>query len=141
MTTRASQPSLETPRSEPRFLRLVLKLDAVATGAVGLLAAAAGARLDKLFGLPFTLLLSAGVFLVVYAALVWLTGARRRVSHAAVQLIVVVNLLYVLGCLALLAFRPLPLTSWGIVFALVQAAAVSLFAALQVVGLRRSRRT
>lgn len=122
-----------------RFLRLVLKLDAVATGAVGLLSVAAGSALDGRLGLPLALLLLVGLFLLAYAAFIWIIGSRPNVNRSATWTAVVINLAYVAGCVAVVAASPFSLTALGVAFVLVQAAAVALFAALQALGLCRSR--
>lgn len=138
MTTRSTPSTLEAVPARESFLRLVLKLDAVATAAVGLLSAGASMALDTFLGLPLALLVAVGVFLLVYAAFVWRAGARRKLNRGAVQLAVVINLLYTAACLVVMASRPFPLSTWGVAFVLAQAVAVALFAVLQLVGLRRS---
>lgn len=127
------------------FLRLALRLDAVATAAVGalmLLAAGVvvgdGRPFVTLLGMPITLLVSVGVFLVVYAAFVWIAGSRR-VSVPGARVAVAINAVYAVGCVVVVAAGWFSLTALGIAFVLAQAAAVALFAALQFVGLRRSR--
>ena len=120
-----------------RTLRLALKLDAVASGALGLLAAVAAPMLETLLGIPAALLLPLGLFLVAYAAAVWLTGARARLSRTAAWAVVGLNAVWAIDSLALVAAGWLPLTALGVAFVLAQAAAVTLFAALQILGLRR----
>src|SRR5918997_453104 len=99
------------------LLRLALKLDAAASGASGALLVAAGSVLDDLLGLPLALLLPVGLFLLAYAAFVWVADS-----------------------VALVATAWFPLTALGAAFVLAQAAAVFLFANLQFLGLRRARR-
>jgi hypothetical protein len=53
--------------------------------------------------------------------------------------VVAVNALWVLASVALVAAGWFPLTSVGVAFVLALAAAVFLFADLQLLGLRRSR--
>jgi hypothetical protein len=53
--------------------------------------------------------------------------------------VVAVNALWVLASVALVAAGWFPLTSMGVAFVLALAAAVFLFADLQLLGLRRSR--
>jgi hypothetical protein len=77
-----------------RLLRQSLKLDAVASGVLGVLLAAAGAVLDELLGIPAEVLVLVGGFLVVYAASLWFLGTRARVSRPAVWVVVVGNLLW-----------------------------------------------
>jgi hypothetical protein len=77
MTT-LTDPTTTPSTAGRRALRGVLRLDAAASGALGLSAAAAAGVLDTLLGLPAAMLTGVGVFLVVYAAgLLVLAGATR----------------------------------------------------------------
>lgn len=142
MTTHQTQSSLGRSVEEDRggFMRLVLKLDAVATGAVGLLSVAAGPMLDDLLGIPLALLVPVGLFLVAYALAIWIVATRRRVSGPAVWAAVAINLIYVVDCLVVVAASWLPLTALGTAFVLFQAAAVTLFAAAQFYAFRKAAR-
>ena len=122
------------------LLRLALKLDALASGALGALSLAAGTVLDDLLGLPFALLMAVGLFLPAYAAFVWVVGTRRRVNRTAAWAVVAVNLVWVIDSVALVVAGWFPLSALGVAFVLAQAAAVFLFADLQFLGLRRVRR-
>jgi hypothetical protein len=126
-------------RDGDRLLRRSLNLDAVASGGLGLLLAAAGSLLDEPLGIPASVLVPVGVFLVAYAAALWFVGSRPRVSRPAVWVVVVGNLLWVAASVvAAIAgwWSPTPV---GTAFVLAQAAAVALFAELQFTGLRRAR--
>lgn len=125
--------------SDNGLLRLALKLDAVASGTLGLLSAGAAPVLEPLLGVPATFLLPLGLFLVAYAAAVWLTGTRSRVHRTAVRAIIVLNLLWAAESIALVPAGWLPLTTPGVAFVLAQAGAVTLFDHLQFLGLRRAR--
>ena len=140
MTTHQTQTSLGRSVEEDRdgFLRLVLKLDAVATGAVGLLSVAAGQLIDDPLGIPLALLVPVGLFLVAYAVAIWIVATRRRVSRPAVWAAVAINLMYVVDCVVVVAVGWFPLTSLGVAFVLLQAAAVTLFAAAQFYVLRKA---
>lgn len=129
-----------------RFLRLVFRLDAVATGAVGVLVLLAagivvgdGRPFVALLGTPLSLLVPVGLFLMVYAGFVWIIGSRRLVSGSACWAAVAINAACVVGCVVVVAAGWFPLTALGVVFVLVQAVAVALFAGLQFIGLRRRR--
>jgi hypothetical protein len=55
------------------LLHLVLKIDAVASGALGVLSLAASPTLDDLLEkTPLALLVPVGAFLVVWAAALWI---------------------------------------------------------------------
>ena len=146
MTTHQTHPDRVAGRNRDGFLRLALKLDAAASGAVGvLMLLAAGMVVGNerpfvnLLGTPVALLASAGLFLVAFAVFVWISGTRRRTSGTAARTVVAINALWVLASVAIVATGSFPLTALGVLFILVQAAAVTLFAALQVFGLHRGR--
>ncbi|RZQ62387.1 hypothetical protein [Amycolatopsis suaedae] len=124
-----------TTQTNARFLRLALRLDAVATGAVGLLLLIGGTFLAGLLGLPAGLLHGAGAGLVVFAAAVACLGLRRRLSRVGAREVVVVNALWVLASVVVAV--TVPMTGLGLAFVLLQAGAVAVFAELQVAGLRR----
>jgi hypothetical protein len=136
-TTAAGTPTSDAERSNDRFLRLVLKLDALATGIVGAGFLALSQVLDDLLGLAAALALPAGVFLLAYAWWVWYTAARQRLSRSAVGAIIIINLLWAAGS-TLLAVDSSRLTALGTAFILAQAGAVLVFALLQYTGLRRT---
>jgi hypothetical protein len=148
MAMHQTHPGFEGSIEKDRFgfLRLMLKLDAVASGAVGLLMLlAAGMVIGterpfvNLLGTPVALLASAGLFLVAFATFVWISGSRRRVGIAAARTVVAINALWVLASVAVVAAGLFSLTALGVLLVIVQAAAVALFAVLQSVGLRRSQ--
>jgi hypothetical protein len=120
------------------FLRMVLKLDALASGAVGAGLLAGSPFLDDLFGVRPALAVPTGAFLLVYAGWVWFTATRPQVSTVAVWAVIILNLLWVADSL-LLAAGWSTLTVLGTAFVLAQAAAVLGFAAGEWVGLRQLR--
>jgi hypothetical protein len=126
-------------RDGDRLLRRSLNLDAVASGGLGLLLAAAGSLLDEPLGIPASVLVPVGVFLVAYAAALWFVGSRPRVSRPAVLVVVVGNLLWVVASVVAAIAGWWSPTAVGTAFVLAQAAAVALFAELQFTGLRRAR--
>jgi len=121
------------------LLRASLKLDAIATGLVGAAALAGGPLVADLLGLPATLLVAVGAFLVPYAALVWVAGASRALVRRGARAAIWVNLLWVVLSVAALALGWLAPTVLGTAVVLLQAAAVAVFAALQIVALNKAR--
>ncbi len=119
------------------LLRTVLRLDAAASGALGIAAAAGAGVLDTLLGLPADLLLGVGIFLVVYAAGLVLLATRARMPRPAVWVVVLGNAAWVLASLGLAVGLWSALTVLGVVIVLAQAGAVAVFADLQYAGLRR----
>lgn len=140
MTTQQTQTGLGRSVGESRegLLRLALKIYAVASGALGALALAAGVVLDDLLGIPLALLVPVGLFLIVYAAFVWVVGTRPGINRTAAWAIIAVNLLWVLDSVVLVMTGWLSLTAMGIAFVLAQAVAVALFAGAQFYALRRA---
>jgi hypothetical protein len=122
-----------------RLLRQSLKLDAAASGALGVLLAAGGAVLDELLGIPAEVLVPVGGFLVLYAASLWFLGTRARVSRPAAWVIVAGNLVWVAASVVAAVAGWWSPTALGVAVVLAQAAAVVVFAELQFAGLRRSR--
>ena len=116
-------------------LRGVLRLDSVATAAVGVLAVAGAVALDDLLGLPAAVLIPVGLFLLAYAAGVWAVAARPRVSRGAATAVAVLNVAWVVASVVTAALGDL--TALGVGVVLAQAVAVAGFAALQLVAVRR----
>jgi hypothetical protein len=123
------------------FLRYALLADAVASGATGLLLIAGADLLTGLLGLPVALMREAGLLLVPYVALVAFVGTREAISRPAVQAIIALNVLWVVGSIGLLMSGHVAPTVLGTAFVIAQAIAVGVFAELQVVGLRRTQAT
>jgi hypothetical protein len=133
MTATLTAPGTDTQRG----LRTVLRLDAVASGALGVAAAAGSGVLDTALGLPGGLLLGVGVFLVVYAVGLVVLAARPAIPRPATWVVVLGNSAWVLASLGLAVGAWEQLTVLGVVVVLAQAAAVTVFAELQYAGLRR----
>jgi hypothetical protein len=119
------------------FLRYALLADAVASGATGLLMIAGAGLLEDLLGLPTALMREAGLAPIPFVALVAYVGTRETISRPAVQTVIALNALWVVGSLALLVTDYVAPTALGYAFVIAQAAAVAVLAALQYVGLRR----
>ena len=119
------------------FLRFALLGDAAASGATGLLLAAGAGMLAPLLGLPEGLLRVAGLLLLPYAAFVaWLGARNTGAPWAAVRAVVVINLLWALDSVLLLAVGPVAPNGLGVAFVLAQAVVVLGFAAMQWTALR-----
>lgn len=117
-------------------LSAALRVDAVASGGLGLLTAAGAVVLGPLLGLPVPLLVGAGLFLVAWAAGLLVLAATRTVPRAGGWAVVAVNSAWVVASVGVvLAAAP---TVLGIVFLVAQALVVALFVKWQVVALRRT---
>ncbi len=120
---------------QSRFLTRVIRLDAVASGGLGVLLLGAGWALDGPLGVSVALSAGVGAFLVLWGVALLLIGRRPAVRRTAVVEIVAINVAWVVASLA--ALFVLELTALGVGFVIVQAVAVGLFAELQLTGLRR----
>ncbi|GAB3496639.1 hypothetical protein [Amycolatopsis cihanbeyliensis] len=119
-----------------RDLRTVLRVDAVASGGLGVLLVALSGVLDDLLGLPVLLSVLAGAGLVVWAAFVgWVSVG---VTPGPVREVVLGNLVWVLASVAFAAAAWSELTGLGIAFVLAQAAVVLGLLGLQAAGLSRA---
>jgi len=127
-----------TLSSKPAFLRRVLVLDAVATGATALLAVALAGPLSGWLGLPVGLLRGAGLILVPFVILVAWTAARQQAPAGVVWTIIAMNGAWVIASVALLLSGLVAPTVWGYAFVIAQAVIVGAFAELQIIGVRKA---
>lgn len=120
------------------FLRRSLQLDGIASGLCGVLLLAAASPIAAVMGLadPWVARVVGALFVVYAAALLW-NAARATVNRAGAVAAVVLNGGWVVGSAVLVLAGPLTLIGNLAVAAV--AAAVLLFAALEVVGLTRMR--
>ncbi|RKG77724.1 hypothetical protein [Corallococcus terminator] len=119
------------------LLRRVLLLDGVASGAMGLLMAAAAGPMGPLLGLDPALLRTAGLGLIPFALLLGYLASRATLPAWPVWFVVAVNALWVVDSVLLMTHGPTTPTGLGVLFVAAQAAAVALFAVLEYAGLRR----
>jgi hypothetical protein len=127
-----------TTTGRDRLLRLALRIDAAACGALGLASAAGAAALDGVLGIPSGWLVSLGAVLIACAAgLGWLS-ARSVIPAAAGWAVVAGNTVWVLASVAAVVAGWWPLTAVGTVLVLAQAAAVLALVDAEWQGLRRA---
>jgi hypothetical protein len=120
------------------FLRRSLQLDGIASGLCGVLLVVAASSISAVIGLAEPGIAQVvGALLVVYAAALLWNGERATVSRAEAVAAVVLNAGWVIGSAVVILAGPLTLIGNLAVAAL--AAAVLLFAVLEVVGLTRLR--
>ena len=117
------------------FLRRILALDAASCAAMGLGLGLAAAPLAALFGLPETLVRTAGLLLLPLAAFIAWLASRPAPPPLLVWVVIVGNLGWTAESFALLGqYDPTPL---GTAFVALQALAVLGLAGLEYAGLRR----
>lgn len=123
-----------------RLLTFALVVDAIGSGASALLQLGLPDALARQLHLPAPLMLGTGAFMLAYAAtLAWL-ARRERLPVAVITVIAVGNLAWALACAAVAASAVggLDPSGPGIAYLALQGAAVTAFAVLQAMGLRRS---
>jgi hypothetical protein len=131
------------PRSAPatgadaeRSLRLWLNVDAIASGALGLLSIAGCTVLDGPLGIPTAALASLGVVLLVWAAALRRVVTRPVLNRPAAWVIVAINALWVLDSIAVVFLGWFALTSLGVTMVVLQAGAVVVLLTMQGRALR-----
>ncbi|MGE0153878.1 MAG: hypothetical protein AB7R90_14780 [Reyranellaceae bacterium] len=122
----------------PNLLRRALLLDALASGAMGIVMAAASGFVARLLDLPASFVLYVGLFLIAFAA--FLLALRRYPVPALVWLVVLGNAAWAAASLAILFTGLIAPNVLGIVAIVAQALVVAVFAELQFIGLRRGLR-
>lgn len=126
------------PHQTSTFLRRVLMLDAVASGAMALLLVLAAGPLTELLGLPQALMRIAGAVLLPYSAFVAWLAMREAPSRPLVWAVVAANALWAVDSVLILLLGWIAPTTLGILFVAGQAMVVLVFAELQYLGLRRT---
>lgn len=121
------------------FLRRVLALDAVASGAMGLGLAVFAPLLAGWLGLPLDLLRESGLVLLPWAAYVGFLATRRQPPRIGVWSVIALNALWTIDSIVLLMTGWVDPSALGYAFVIAQAIVVGVFAELEFVGLRRIR--
>jgi hypothetical protein len=121
------------------LLRFAIKLDAIASGGLGVLGLALGAAFGPELGLPVPFVLGISAFFVAFGVGVYLIGTRPVVNRTFVGVLVLGNLLWVVDSVLVAEGFFFPtITTVGTVVVLAQALAVAGFVTLEVLGLRRA---
>jgi hypothetical protein len=123
------------------FFRKVLIVDAATSASAGFLLIGGADLMTGLLSLPSGLLFWSGVALIPFVATLVMVVRAKVVPAGVLPAIIAINFAWIAGSL-FVAFGPMfAPTIIGKVFVCVQAAAVFLFAELQVTGLRRASAT
>lgn len=120
-------------------VRMALGLDAVASGAMGVMLVLGAGLAAPLLGLPEGLLRGCGLFFLPWAAAVGWLAMRPAPGRRAVAWVAGLNAVWVVDSVVLLASGWVAPTGLGVAFVLAQAAAVAVFAALQAGALPPAR--
>jgi hypothetical protein len=119
------------------LLRRALVIDALVSGATGLLLVIAGGWLAALLDVPEALLRYSGIVLLPFAIVVALVARQDAVARPSVVAIIVVNIAWVAASAWLALGDRIQPNALGYAFIVMQAIAVAAFAELQYVALRR----
>lgn len=120
------------------YLRNVLYIDALVSGAAAILMVAGAPFLAPLLGLPAPLLAWAGLALAPFVLMLVVVARREAVARLVLIDIVAINALWVAASFALLVSGLVSPNWLGIAFVAAQALTVALLAERQFAGLRRS---
>jgi hypothetical protein len=120
------------------LLKVALIADALACAPLGLLQVALPDMLSKLLQLPAPLLTATGIFLLGYTLLLVVLASSKSVWRALVGIIVLGNVGWAAGCLALSVAAPFTISVWGTAYLAVQAVAVLALAYAEFAGLKSS---
>jgi hypothetical protein len=120
------------------FLRFALRLDAVITGAMGIVAAAIAPQLSSLSGTTTSTEYALSAFFVVYGLTVFGLSLLPSVRQAGV-VVVIGNVVYAALAVIVVLAGVWPLTTTGIVLTLGSGVYTLVMADLQYLGLRRMR--
>jgi len=120
------------------FLRRVLIVDALISGASGVAMFALADVFASLLQLPVDLVREAGIILLPFAACVGFVASRQEPARLAVWAIIAMNILWVVDSILLLFSGWVAPNVLGYVFVIAQAAMVLVLAVLEYMGLKRS---
>lgn len=119
------------------FLRRALTVDALISGATGLLLLGGASMLASLLDVPEALLRYSGLVLLPFALYVGLIARRDNAPRASIVAIIVLNAAWVAASTWLALGSAIRPNALGYAFIVAQAFAVAAFAEFQYVGLRR----
>ena len=136
MTATTSHPA--TTNAKDSLLRFALRLDAVASGVIGVAGLALAPRIAEWSGTTAAFEYSLSAFFVVYGVAVFALSRMRTVRTWGV-LIAVGNVVFTVAAVALVLADVMPLTTTGVVLTLASGVFTLAMADLQYLGLRRLR--
>jgi hypothetical protein len=120
------------------FLRRVLAVDAISSGAMGLGMLAFASFIAPLLNLPVDLIRDAGLVLLPFAAFVGYVASRGQIPRVGVWIIIALNAVWVVDSIVLLFTGWVEPNALGYAFVIAQAIVVGLFAELEYVGLKKA---
>lgn len=136
MTATTSHPATTTAKDS--LLRFALRLDAIASGVIGVAGLALAPRIAEWSGTTAAFEYSLSAFFVVYGVAVFALSRMRTVRTWGV-LIAIGNVVFTTAAVALVLADVMPLTTTGVVLTLASGVFTLAMADLQYLGLRRLR--
>jgi len=126
-------------KPSPDFLQYVLWVDAASCLVCGLLQLVCTGILRQLLGLPGTLLVNSGAFLLLYSAVVTCLAIRFRQPTKIIGLLIAGDVAWAVGCIDIFLRDASVLTSFGKAYVAAQALTVLTLALLQYLGMRKKK--
>src|SRR5688572_16144172 len=120
------------------FLRRVLAVDAISSGAMGLGMLSFGSFIAQLLNLPVDLIRDAGLVLLPFAAFVGYVASREQPPRAGAWIIIAMNGVWVVDSILLLFTGWVEPNALGYAFVIAQAVVVGVFAELEYIGLKKA---
>ena len=121
------------------FLSRALLADAIFSGVAAVALTLGAGALAPFLNLPEALLRESGLFLIAYTALVGWLATRPTVAKPLILLVIVGNVAWTLGSIALLFSGAVSPNLLGQVLVVAQAIATGVFAELQYMACARAR--
>lgn len=119
-------------------LKNVLLINALSSGATGIVLVLSGGFIANVFGLSEPLAFQGvGIFLIAFGILVLVEGRQKETRAGRVQLIIALDLLWVAGSLIIIVLQLFALSSLGYLLIAVVGLWVALMAWLQLKGLKK----
>lgn len=116
-------------------LRTTLLVNAISSGATGLLLVLLDSTVAGLFGVSNTTpFIAAGIFLIFFALFVGITARKSPVNTGSVKWISTMDILWVVASLVVVLVYSSMLSAWGIILIVAVAGWVALMAFLQIRG-------
>ena len=135
MTAITANPATTT---KDAFLRFAMRLDAVLIGLMGIAGLAFAPRIAELSGTTPAIEYSLGAFFLAGGVAGYALSLLRHVRIPGIA-VVVGNVVYAVGAVAVVLAGVWPLTTTGVVLTLVSGVYALVMADLQYLGLRRLR--
>jgi len=119
------------------LLRLAMRADALLTGVMGVIGVPLAGWLAHVSGTTVGFEKAMSAFFIAYGVVVFALSTLRSVKVPG-MVVIVGNVLFTIGAVALVLTGTFPLTTLGVVFTLASGVYTLAFAELQYVGWRRA---